>query len=98
MWRDLKLNNKLTNIIILLVGIIFNIVSVVIIHILASLYNPHYIYPMPDDPVYIYMRSFVIFSIFIVIVNALPIKLFKINTDGRKVYQLIRYEKISADR
>ena len=90
---DLKLKNKLTVIITLMGGIIFNIVSVVIIDRLAFLYNPHYMNSISYDPVCIYIREFVKISISVIIVNALPVKFFKRNTDGRQIYQMLRYGK-----
>lgn len=89
--RNLKIGNKFARGIILIGGLIFNIVSIILINKLGSLYNPKFMYTMVNDLLFNIMRAFVTYSIIIVIINALPIKLFSMNTDGRQLYQLIRY-------
>ena len=95
-FNNIKIKTKISNVLILLGGLIFNFITLELVNYLGKLHNPSFMVVMGyGDPISIILRTIVEYSILILILNLLPIKLFGMNTDGKQLYQFIKYRKSS---
>lgn len=81
-YDNLKVATKTSKAFILLGGLIFNIISIICAYWTAYIFNIHN---------NIIINLFLQYSIIFTILNSLPIKLNKMNTDGKQLYQLLKF-------
>ena len=93
-YKNLKKDSKISKILILLGGVIFNIITMALVFVPALILYPKYNIESSLVLSTIF-HTFLEFSFMVILFNILPIKMINMNTDGLQLYQLIRYGKSS---
>lgn len=91
-WKDLKTNSKISKILIILGGIIFNVLSMAFVFIPYLILYPKY--NIDDTVVFATIfHTFLEYSFSFVVFNLIPfrIPIFRMDNDGLQLYKLIKY-------